>query len=243
MVKRIAVDDMICVFMKNIRGKPDGVYVVGQVTRIDRPAREFSWRLDLARSARTLVAPVSTETIKRFFPRSYGHSVQPLDAKKRSKWIGLLGRGEVLEGVPAVKAKGHPRMIDLPAVDPEVSAAHGRLGEQHVIKILRKRYQHIRGSNVVHVAAKDPGADHDLEVRVGRRVVQFVEVKTRVGKSGDPVQISERQMRCRRVYRGRHTIFIVYLGPKATVRDVREIDSSGRFALKPHKHWLFPGTP
>jgi Holliday junction resolvase-like predicted endonuclease len=125
--------------------------------------------------------------------------------------------------------------------NPEASEKHGRLGEGHVLKILRERHKPSDGFKVIHVSARTPGADHDIAVTHRNRVVRLVEVKTRVGKVGDPVLISEPEMLCRRAQRGRHSIFVVYLGSNSSVREVVEIGATDDFALRPQQHWLYPG--
>lgn len=242
MCNKVAVGDVICVYMKNIGDMADGVYVVGNVTDIDPKNAEFTWRPDPKRSARTLVAPIGVTEIRKFFPRSYGASMQPLDPGKRSAWLKLIGEGEVTDGVPCIKAKGKPRSTIPPLADPQVSVKHGKIGEAHVMKILRERHKETPKRKVVHISAKDPGADHDIEVVEGKAVLQLVEVKTCVGKTGAPVIISEREMQCRRDNRKRHWIFVVYLNKEEKIRDVVEIGPSEAFELKPRQHWLFPGT-
>ena len=77
----------------------------------------------------------------------------------------------------------------------------------------------------------------------GKRILELVEVKTRVGQAGDPVLISDREIRCRRAQRGRHRIFVVYLGFGSKIREVVEIGSADNFKLKSQQHWLYPGIP
>ncbi len=243
MFNKVAVDDLICVYMKNIGEKTDGVYVVGNVVSVSPHKAMFSWRPDRKRSARTLMFPILTDTIKKFFPRSYGSSIQLLAPGKQQKWIDLLGLGDVTNGVPRVKTRKPPKSTTSPTSDPKASFEHGQLGEKHVLEILLERYKESPGHKVVHVSAKNPGSDHDIAVLKNGVAVLFVEVKTRVGKPNDPVLISEREVQCRKANQSRHSIFVVYLGSKAKIRGVLEIDSKGKFELKPRQHWLFPGTP
>src|SRR5438067_395163 len=56
--RQVAVGDLICVYMKNIRPNPDGVYVIGTLNRVNLERRTFSWEPDKRRSARTLVVPI-----------------------------------------------------------------------------------------------------------------------------------------------------------------------------------------
>jgi hypothetical protein len=239
---QVAVGDVICVFMKNIGKRVDGVYIVGNVTSISPENAEFSWRPDPQRSARTLLSPIGVEDIRKFFPRSYGESIQPLEPGRRRAWLELIGVGEVTDGVPRLKARTLPQSTPPPLADPKVSKEHGQIGELHVLAILRERHKSKPNRKVIHLSAKDPGADHDIEVWEDGVPISFVEVKTRVGKPGDPVIISEREIACRRANRKRHSIFVVYLGLKSRIRGVLEIDSVGAFQLKPRQHWLFPGT-
>lgn len=243
MFKLVAVGDFICVYMKNIGEKADGVYVVGTVVTIAPDKAMFSWRPDRKRSARTLMFPILTKTIKKFFPRSFGPSIQLLDAGKQQKWMHLLGLGEVTNGVPRIKSRKPPQSTKPPTSDPKASLEHGQLGEKHVLEILRERYKPSTSHKVLHVSAKNPGSDHDIAVVKNGVTIRYVEVKTRVGKPSDPVLISEREIQCRKSNPNRHSIFIVYLGTKSKIRGVMEIDSSGKFDLKPRQHWLFPGTP
>ncbi len=229
--------------MKNIGDKPDGVHIVGVVTSVDHENAEFTWRPDRERSDRTLVYPITSDVIARFFPRSFGSSIQLLDARKRAAWLKLIGTADETDGVPRVKVRRAPEKPALPSVDPQVLLEHGRVGEKHVLKVLREKYPPNKGYKVVHVSATTPGADHDILVERNGKTVRFVEVKARTGKANDPVAISEREIRLRRKYRGKHSIFVVYLGPKASVREVIEIADTDAYTLMPLQHWLHPGQP
>jgi hypothetical protein len=238
---QVSVGDLICVFMKNLGRRPDGVHVVGSLISVAPEKGTFTWRPSADRSARTLIAPIPPKTIKRHFPRSYGHTMQPLAAAKSRSWIALLGAGAETEGVPRIEARGRPKAIRPPSSDPQASAKHGQLGEKHVLKILRERHTAADGFRIIHVSAKRPGADHDIAIVRRNRVVGLVEVKARVGNAGDPVLISEREIMCRRAHHGRHSIFLVYLSGSSAIREVIEIRAADSFLLKPQQHWLYPG--
>lgn len=240
--RKVNPGDLICIYMKNIHPNPDGIYVIGTVTDIMRDEKEFSWHPDPVRSARTLVSPISPDVIRKFFGRGYGSPMQRLDASRQHEWLRLLGGGKVIGGVPLLKVRGRAKMAGQPPADPKVSLEHGRLGELHVLTILADRYPKKNGFDVVHVAAGNPGADHDIAVQKGDKCVRFVEVKTRVGVPGDPVIISERELACRRRNRPTHSIFVVYLGTGRSIRCVLEIDSHDNFALAPRQFWLAPAT-
>lgn len=239
----IAIKDLICVYMKNIGDKPDGVHIVGRVKSVDVEGAEFTWQPDRKRCDRTLVYPIPPETIHRFFPRSYGWAIQQLDPRKRNAWLKLIGTAEDTDAVPRVNLRLPPAKATTPGVDPVVVLEHGRIGEKHVLKILRERYSAEDGYKVIHVSADVPGADHDIAVTQRGRTVHYVEVKARTGKAGDAVPISERQIALRRSHRGRHSIFVVYLGPKASVREVVEIADNDAYTLTPLQYWLHPGQP
>lgn len=242
MFKKIADGDLICVFMKNIGRNPDGVYIVGNVTAAMPKKGKFRWRPDLKRSARTSVVPIPAALTRKFFGRSRGLSIQQLDQTKHQKWLRLLVHGEVTDGIPLLKDRGRRVAAKPPTTDPEVSRLHGRLGELHVLKILRDRYLTRQGFKVEHVAEKAPNSDHDIEVKKANRCVRLVEVKTRVGHQGDPVIISEREIACRQRNRSVHSVFIVYLTSEKKVRSVVEIDGRTNVSLLPRQHWLFPGS-
>ncbi|MBC7368726.1 MAG: DUF3883 domain-containing protein [Undibacterium sp.] len=242
MFNQIKPRDMICVYMKNIGANPDGVYVVGRVTRVDVGGRTFVWEADEIRSAAILSRPILKEEMRKFFARSHGHGMQSLLPAKQKKWLLRLGRGEVFDGVPVVKAKGIPRAL-APNFDSGANRERGILGESHVIQLLAKRYSRADGFTVVHVSKSAPGADHDIAVMRKNKTVLIVEVKTRVGVPGDPVMISERELACRRNHPAAHQIFIVYLNKGSSVRSVLEIGSHNFYALAPRQHWLTPGFP
>ena len=242
MFKKVAAGDLVCIYMKNIRPNPDGIYIVGSVRSVNPRNREFSWRPDQSRSARTLVSPIPPKSIHEFFGRGYGASMQRLDHKKQRACLRLLGQGEVTDGIPLLKVRAPRNVATHSRTDPEASREHGRIGELHVLKILRTRYPKSRGFQVTHVAAQRADADHDIAVMKAHRYVRFIEVKTRVGVPGDPVIISDRELACRRRNRRAHTIFVVYLGANRLIRGVLEIEGRDNFALAPRQFWLSPAT-
>ncbi len=242
MFNQIKRGHMICVYMKNIRPNPDGVYVVGKVTKVHVDRRTFVWEADVTRSAAILIRPILKEEVQSFFDRSHGNPVQRLPHAKRQKWLQRLGRGEFVEGVPLVRAQGVPRALS-PGFDPITSREHGVIGELFVIKLLSKRYPSAKGFDVVHISKGNTGADHDIAVMCGDKIVRLVEVKARVGVPGDPVLISERELVCRRANPAVHCIFVVYLNKDASVRSIIEIGFGNSFALAPRQHWLTPGFP
>src|SRR2546429_5538088 len=134
-------DDLICVYMKNIGDKPDGVHIVGVVKSVDSERAEFSWRPDRKRSDRTLVYPIPTDVIRRFFPRSYGWSIQQLHRRKRGAWLNSIGTGQETDAVPRVEVRRAPDKVARPDVDPAVVVEHGLIGEKHVLRVLRERYR------------------------------------------------------------------------------------------------------
>lgn len=241
MYQKVAVDDLVCAYMKNIPPNPNGIYVVGRVERVNIAERTLCWRPDQALSARILESPIRPEVIRDFFGRGYGGSMERLPTTKEREWLRLLGHGEVTEGIPLVKAQGQPTVQTLPAVDPRVSRKNGLKGELHVIKILRARYPKDKGFEKVHTSTIDPDADHDISIRRGRRVVRLVEVKTRMGAPGDPVLISQRQIARRRRNRLLHSIFIVYVTNARSIHSVVEIGERDDFVLKPRQFRLVPG--
>lgn len=78
MFNKVQSGDTICVFMKNIPDNPDGVYIIGTVQKTGLDGGDFSWSVDRKRSARVLVSPIERPTIRKFFPRPYGGSMQEL---------------------------------------------------------------------------------------------------------------------------------------------------------------------
>lgn len=242
MSRKIAVGDIICIYMKNIPPNIDGVYVIGRVSAVDPSQGTFRWRLDMERSAQSLAAPIPVEVIRRFFPRAYGGYLQHLPPGYSSAWLRILGRGQIVGGRPLVKAQGVPKGKSPPS-DPFVSRENGRRGEDHVARLLTVRYPSSKGFRIEHVALTDSGSDHDFAVYQAGRRIRCVEVKTRVGTPGDSVLISERELIFRRANRRIHSIFVVYLRPGGSVRAVVEIGARDSFALRPRQHWLTPGIP
>lgn len=242
MFRQVLVGDLICINMKNMDRRPSGVHVVGIVTKVLHHERTFVWRPDKARSARTLVSPIETADVRRYFGRGYASALQRLPADHHREWLKLLGEGEVTDGVPLLEVTGRPKASVAPDRDPQVSREHGLLGERHVLKILRKRYPTRDGFHVDHVAKTDPFADHDVAVYRGTSRILIAEVKTRVGYPGDPVIVSERELQCRRANQFRHRVFIVYLAPKGAIRCVLEIGREDSFALSPRQSWMTPAV-
>ena len=221
MFNKVRPGDMICVYMKNIAPNPDGVYIVGNIRRVGlENGASFSWAIDRKMSAKVVVSPIATPTVRKFFPRSYGGSMQLLADRHRDTWQSLFGRGNsVFQDTPVIKVgssapKSVPRK---PPGDPIVSREHGIKGERHVLALLKQRFPLKDGYKVEHVAASDPNADHDIAVSKGHTVVYLVEVKTRVGRPNEPVIISERELDRRKRSGGRHAIFVVYLDDRANI--------------------------
>lgn len=111
MFRLIEVDDTLCVYMKNIQPRKEGVYVIGTVTGVDVNERTFRWRVDKRRSARRLGDPIPKQLIHTFFGRSYGNSMQRLAPSKEKRWLGLFQTDEVVDDVPLLKARGVPRAL------------------------------------------------------------------------------------------------------------------------------------
>jgi hypothetical protein len=245
MFNKVRPDDVICVYMKNIPKNPDGVYIIGTVREVGLEGGEsFSWSVDRERSARVVLSAIPKHTIRKFFPRSYGGSMQPLAKQRHSAWHSLLGhQNTVFNDTPVVNLRMPPRRTQthMAGGDPIVSRENGLKGERHVLALLRREFAARDGYQVVHVAAKDPAADHDISVKKGHKVVQVVEVKTRVGKPPDPVIISDRELTCRKQQHGKHVIFIVYLDKARSVHSTVRIGRSEAFRVLPRQYWLHPG--
>ncbi|MGH8639846.1 MAG: hypothetical protein ACREUZ_22185, partial [Burkholderiales bacterium] len=164
MFNKVKPGDTICVFMKNIPKNPDGIYIIGTVRQTGLEGGDFSWSIDRERSARVVLSPITTPTIRKFFPRSYGGSMQPLAEHRHKAWLSLLGRNnKVFANTPVVNLRkpppqGHPRVV---SGDPEVSRENGLKGEQHVLALLRREFSLRDGYRVEHVSAHTPGSDHD----------------------------------------------------------------------------------
>lgn len=105
MFRKVAVGDLISVYMKNVNSKPDGVYVVGEIVKVNVDKGEFKWQPDPRRSARTLESPIPPEVIRKFFGRSYGHSMQELPTTETTAWLRLLEHGKNYAKRPAVRSK------------------------------------------------------------------------------------------------------------------------------------------
>lgn len=244
MFNKVKRGDTICVFMKNIPKNPDGIYIVGTVSKTGLEGGDFSWSVDRERSARVVLSPITTPTIRKFFPRIYGGSMQPLARKRETSWLSLLGRNnKVFADSPVVNVRKPPprRQPRATGGDPEVSRENGLKGERHVLALLRREFSSRDGYRVKHVAAQNHTADHDISISKGKRLVQVVEVKTRFGKPPDPVLISDRELSCRRQLRGKHAIFIVYLGKGGSVHSTLRIGRKEAYRLLPRQYWLHPG--
>lgn len=186
MFKKVQPGDMICVYMKNIAPNPDGVYVVGKVRRVGLEGGvSFSWTVDREMSAKVVVSPILTSSLRRTFPRIYGGSMRPLDEKYQSRWLSMLGlENRVFRDTPVIKTTcstttGKSRIS---RSDPLVSRENGIKGERHILALLKQKFPLKDGYRVVHVAAKNPGSDHDISVSRNRTVIHLVGAKTRVGK-------------------------------------------------------------
>lgn len=158
----------------------------------------------------------------------------------------MLGKdNDVFEDSPVVRVrKAPPRSKPLgTGGDPEASRQNGLKGERHVVALLRHQFPSRDGFRVEHVAKKTPGADHDISVTKGSKLIQVVEVKTRVGKLPDPVLISDRELQFRKRTRANHAIFIVYLTKGGVVHSTVCIGRQEAYRLLPRQYWLHPGLP
>lgn len=245
MFKKVRPGHTICVFMKNIPKNPDGVYIVGTVKKTGMEGGEFFlWTVDRERSARVLLSPITRPTIERFFPRSYGNSMQDLTAHREQKWLSLLGKNnKVFADAPVLGLRKPPprRQLRVSGGNPEVSRENGLKGERYVLALLRHEFPVRDGYRVEHVAKRNPGADHDISISKGQKLIQVVEVKTRVGKPPDPVLISDRELSCRKHLHGKHAIFIVYLSKRGSVHSTVRIGRQEAYRLSPRQYWLHPG--
>ena len=241
--RQVQVGDMVCVYMKNLKGKPDGVYVVGFVTEVNVGARTFTWRVDKARTLQTLVIPIEKEAVAKHFGRGFGAPMRRIK-HNRTAWLARVATGGSREGGrPIAKATKKPSKAKAEACwNPKASKENGLKGEKYVLRLLRKRYPAKNGFQVVHVAADSPSADHDIAVMRAGKCELYVEVKTRVGAPGDRVIISENELKCRKRNKGKHAIFIVYLAASKKVHSTIEIGSTDAFELSPRQHFLIPGT-
>lgn len=244
--KKVQQGDVICVYMKNIGPNPDGVYVVGEIKKVGLRDGHFAWGVDRLRSAKVVVSPVGKAAIQRFFPRIYGGSMQPLPEKRRDKWLSLLGRGhKVFRDTPIINVRRANKPTSSPKTprDPLISRENGLKGERHVLASLKQEFPSSAGYRIEHVASKNFGSDHDISIFKNGRMVQLVEVKTRVGRPNDPVIISEREISCRNRNPGRHTIYVVYLDNSGAIHSTLRIGRSDAFRLGPRQHWLHPQAP
>jgi hypothetical protein len=243
MFKKVQRGDTICVFMKNIPKNPDGVYVIGTVQKTGLEGGNFSWSIDRDRSAKVVLSPITRTTIRKFFDRAYGGSMQALAEHREKQWLSLLGQNnKVFAGAPVLRVREPPRKQSrVTGGDPEVSRENGQKGERYVLALLRSEFPSSDGYRVEHVARKNPIADHDISINKGRRLIKAVEVKTRFGKPTDPVLISDRELECRKRLRGKHAIFIVYLSKGGIVHSVLRIQRQDAYSVSPRQYWLRPG--
>lgn len=243
--RKIRPGDGIAVLMKNT-GCPtgDGVYIVGDVIAVDEKDREFVWRPDLPRTAPLLHSPIPVPIVRQFFGRGFGAAMQRIDSALIGEWHQLVSRrGDVHDGSAVLRVTKRLNGAEPLPRDPMVSREHGDLGERHIVRLLRSRYPRRDGYTVVHVAATEPTADHDIAVVREKRRILTAEVKTRVGSLCEPVLISERELVCRRRWAGRHVIFVVYLDRTSTVIATLELRDDRDFRLSPRQYWLWPGRP
>jgi len=239
MRKQLAIGDVLCVFSKKMLSRPDGVYIAGRITEVDQDGGMFTWRPEHRWSARLLEAPVLTETLRTFFERGYGSPIQRLPPEKQAEWLTLLNT-ELFDGIPVVTVSNAGKNGKARTYNPSARKEHGILGEKFVLKVLKRRYPKSAGYEVVHVAASKPSSDHDIAVYKRGMLVQIVEVKTRVGSLNEPVLISEHELRCRRLHKGKHSIFIVYLGAGKAVAAVLELREENTYTLSTRQYWLHP---
>ena len=237
--KQMAVGDMLCIYSKGMRDKPDGVYVVGSIEAVQPGSETFRWRPDRQRSEKLVTAPIVTAALRTCFERSYGSPVQRLPDGKMKAWLELVGGGPA--EVPIIRVMSKPTK-KVGGGNPFASKENGLFGERFVLGVLQRRYVKSEGYEVVHVAKAKPGADHDIAVYKGRKIVRLVEVKTRFGNPGEPVIISENELRCRQKHAGKHAIFIVYLATSKEVSKVLEVQAENAFELSPRQHWLYPAV-
>lgn len=239
---QVAIGDMLCVYLKKMKGKPDGVYIAGTIVNVYTEEGTFIWQPNSRWSSRLLVKPVLKETLRSFFGRGYG-GMQRLPHAKKRKWQHLLMASEVFEGVPVIIADKSGGADRATSTKTFAGKENGVLGEKFILKLLKQRYSKVDGYEVVHVAASEPSSDHDISVHQGGKLVRIVEVKTRVGLPDDRVLISEHELRCRKLYKGKHSIFIVYLGSRKDVMSVIEVQTADAYTLSPRQYWLRPSIP
>ncbi|MBI2920136.1 MAG: DUF3883 domain-containing protein [Planctomycetes bacterium] len=239
--RQIAAGDLMFFHFKNAGKKPDGVYGAGIITEIRADEGSFEWQPDRALNQRLVARPVLTDTVKAFFGRGFGESIRPpLSPKLARRWLALVGRPVKSSDPIPVTPPGSKSRIRHSNWNPAASREHGIIGETHVLQVLRRRFPKSAGFSVTHVAKRYPSSDHDISVECARSVVRIVEVKTTVGSPGDAVIISENELRCRRKYGRRHSIFIVYLNHAKKVTSSLEIGDKDSFELSPRHHFLRP---
>lgn len=243
MRRQLGIGDMLCVYSKKMLDKSDGVYVAGTITEVDPDEGMFTWQPEQRWSARLIVAPILTETLRVFFGRGYGSPMQRLPPHKKAKWLALLDANtEVVDGVPVVTVPNAEPSGPSTAYNPVARKENGHLGEKFILKLLKKRYPRAAGYQVIHVAESKPSSDHDIAVYKAGTAVRLVEVKTRVGWPNEPVLISEYELGCRRLHKHRHSIFIVYLGRDKTIASVLELADEDTYTLSTRQYWLHPAV-
>lgn len=90
MRNKVAIDDVICVYLKGMKTQPDGVYVVGRLTSVSPGKGTFRWRVDGALSTRLVTSPIPKDVVREFFGRGYGSPMQRLPMEKAANWIKVL---------------------------------------------------------------------------------------------------------------------------------------------------------
>jgi hypothetical protein len=243
--KQVNVADKIAVYFKNVVGGiPDGIRVIGDVVSVDRAAKSFTWRPDKKRTMVALGTPMLADEQESFFGRAWGAAMTRLPPHREAEWRRRFsGNAVLVGGAPVVSVRKKPGGAAGWA-NPAASRANGLKGELYVLKCLKQEFPKSKGFTVVHVAATDPTGDHDIEVWKGKSKILLVEVKTRADETGAaPVLISENELRCRRDWKGRHRITVVYLNRSGRVARSLNIDEDDAFTLSARQYWLTPGTP
>ena len=197
MFRKVAVGDLISVYMKNIGLNPDGVYVVGTIVKVDSDDGEFKWQPDPRRSARIVESPIPPELVRKFFGRSYGHSMQQLPTTKTDKWLRLVERGKNYgKHVRPKRDKGsgpqHPAFGSTEDirdfVESEHLAAQGfktnpamrKAVERYAAERARSHYE----KHGFHV--REHGRPFDLNCQKGRKCL-YVEVKGTQSNGGEVI--------------------------------------------------------
>lgn len=183
MRKQVSVGDILCVYLKNMKTKPDGVYIVGRITKVDPDEGTFIWRPDRPWSAQLVVAPISKETVREFFGRGFGGAMQRLPVKKTNQWMTLFSEAAV--GRAGTNGKAH----ESDAL-PSSTAGGGGLGTtpEQIKKVelaavqAVTHYYESEGWSVKDVSKENLG--YDLVSR-RKKAELHVEVK---GSSGSTIQ-------------------------------------------------------